>query len=294
MSLSRSQRIKLITEIGNRLGAEDYSLIDLTLKQFSQPRQDTWSGSRESYVMGMIQDGSDESLIELAQHLGYAVERSTNTRIEPEFWREGMFRLFISHLAVHKVWAARLQQALLHFGISSFVAHNDIEPTSEWQEQIEAALATCEGLVALLHPNFHLSKWTDQEIGFAMGRSVPVFSVRFGEVPYGFIGKFQAFNGAKKEPIELAEDLFESFRKNKQTQKRMSEILVRFFETSDTFAEAKTRVQYLSDMEVWEPSFSNRIKKAAEENYQISNSFGVPERVASLIQRRAAESKLSK
>jgi nucleoside 2-deoxyribosyltransferase len=57
----------------------------------------------------------------------------------------------------------------------------NIEPTKEWQNEIEAALSTCDALVALLHPGFHVSMWTDQEIGYAMGRGIPVYSVGFGQ-----------------------------------------------------------------------------------------------------------------
>ena len=52
-------------------------------------------------------------------------------------------------------------------------------PHLEWQVQIETALATCDTLVALLHDKFHASNWTDEEIGFAMGRGVPTFAVGF-------------------------------------------------------------------------------------------------------------------
>ena len=38
---------------------------------------------------------------------------------------------------------------------------------------------------------FQDSDWTDQEIGFAMGRKKPIVSVRMGTDPYGFIGKYQ-------------------------------------------------------------------------------------------------------
>jgi len=150
----------------------------------------------------MIEKAKDQTLLELAQHLGFVLEVSESSHIEPAFWRKGMFRLFISHLAGHRKWAGELQEALLPYGISSFVAHNDIEPTTEWQNQIETALSTCDALVALLHEKFHESKWTDQEVGFAMGRGVPVYSVHFGEAPYGFIGRFQAFNGVKTDPTQ--------------------------------------------------------------------------------------------
>src|ERR1043165_320621 len=110
------------------------------------------------------------------------------------------------------------------------------------------ALSTCDSLVALLHDNFHASNWTDQEIGFAMGRGVPTFAVRLGATPYGFIGRFQAFNGVKKAPSQLARELFDCFRNNKQTKKQMAEAVVSLFEASNSFADAKERIGFLEEI----------------------------------------------
>src|ERR1700730_5689497 len=112
MQLTTSQRINVMKEVGARLGAETWPLIDLTLKQFGLPVTDDWSGSSESYVLRMIEKASDEKLGELAQHLGYDQQFGTPSSIEPAFWRKGMFRVFISHLATHKKWAASLQESL--------------------------------------------------------------------------------------------------------------------------------------------------------------------------------------
>jgi len=285
MSLTPSQRIALISGIAERLGAESWSLIDLTLKQFKLPWTDQFSGTNKGYVQEMIENSSDQALIELAQHLGFDFEVTTSSHIEPAFWRKGMFRLFISHLAVHRKWAGEFQTALLPYGISGFVAHNDIEPTTEWQNQIETALSTCDALIALLHDKFHESKWTDQEVGFAMGRGVPVYSVHFGEAPYGFIGRFQAFNGNKIDPTELAHQVFKAYFKSKQTKKAIGEVLVRLFEQSGSFLEAKARIGYLEELDFWEPSFANRILSAAESNGQINGSWGVPARVEKLAKK---------
>src|SRR6185437_1790242 len=229
-----------------------------------------------------LERAKDATLSDLAQHLGFELNVSRTSNIEPEFWRDGMFRLFISHLASRRKVAAAIQEALWEFGISSFVAHNDIEPTSEWESQIELALSTCDALVALLHDKFHESKWTDQEIGFAMGRGVPVCSVRFGETPYGFIGRFQAFSGNQKRAEELAEEIFDAYRKNKQTQHRMSGVLVSLFEHSHSFAQAKTRIGYLEELNVWEPTFADRILAAVDDNSQVRDSWGVSDRVKQL------------
>ena len=183
MPLTPSERITLIKEIAQRLSNEDWPLVDVTLKQFSLPWTDEWIGGKDVYVIQMIQEGQDEALLDLGRHVGLQLH-PTGRGIEPPFCRPGMLKVFLTHLAAHRKCAADLQEALWGYGISAFVAHNDIVPTQEWQAEIETALPTCDALVALLHPEFHESNWTDQEIGFAMGRGVPVFSVRCGEDPY--------------------------------------------------------------------------------------------------------------
>ena len=132
MPLSASQRVALIKEIARRLCNEDWSMIDVALEQFGLPTSDQWGSSGEPYVLEMIKRAQDQALIDLALHVGYHFEASV-AGIDPPFWRKGMLRLFISHLAAHREFAKQLQEALLDYGISAFVAHSDIEPTKEWQ-----------------------------------------------------------------------------------------------------------------------------------------------------------------
>ena len=49
-----------------------------------------------------------------------------------------------------------------------------------------------DGFAALMTADFHDSDWTDQEIGYALARGIPVVPVRLERDPYGFLGKFQA------------------------------------------------------------------------------------------------------
>jgi hypothetical protein len=284
MPLNPSERVLLMKEIADRVSAESWPLIDVTLRQFSLPWSDEWRGEKDAYVLKMIENGSDQTLIDLAAHAGFRLSTQV-TGIDPPFWRPRLFRLFLSHLAAHCGVASQLQESLLPFGISAFVAHNDIEPTRDWQTQIETALATCDTLVALLHPDFHLSNWVDQEIGFAMGRGVPVFSVRFGQDPYGFIGRLQAFNGSGNSIDALALGLFTAYRTNKQTEGRMAHVLVTLFAESETFAVAKRRLTYLEQLEVWDTSFSERLESAIANNGQINGAWGVPDRVNVLIKK---------
>lgn len=283
MALDPSDRIKIIAEASRRLAGEGWPLIDLTLSQFGLPTTDTWSGEKDAYVIEMDSKATDDMLMALAHHVGFEVS-APEPGIDPPFWKENYVRVFLSHLSAHREFAAELQEAMDEYGLTAFVAHNDIEPTTEWQDEIETALSTCEVLIALLHNGFKESNWTDQEIGFAMGRGLPVFSVRYDQDPYGFIVRFQAFNGNGKEADFLAKEIFDVLRQHKQTQRRMAEILVARFESSYSFQNAKSNMELLEELNAWNKSFSERIEKAIESNSQIEGSWGVPERVGKLVE----------
>lgn len=77
--MNRSERIKLISEIADELADEEWSLIDLTLRQFELPWTDQWnSGDKRSYVMSMVEDADDQTLLDLASHLGLEQSDSPN------------------------------------------------------------------------------------------------------------------------------------------------------------------------------------------------------------------------
>lgn len=119
-------------------------------------------------------------------------------------WVPTGFRVFLSHKTEVKKETAELKAKLQLFGVSSFVAHEDIHPTQMWQDEIESALRSMDAFVALLTDKFHESLWTDQEVGFAVGRAVPIIAVRLGRDPYGFIGKFQALSCSwENAPVEI-------------------------------------------------------------------------------------------
>ncbi len=287
MALTASARIKLLTAVSHHLAAEEWPIIDLTLNQFGLPTSDTWSGTKDGYIIQMAKHADDDTVTGLAEHCGIPVEHGVaQPNVQAAFWKPDYFRLFLSHLAAHRKFAGELQQALEAYGIAAFVAHKDIDPTAEWQNEIELALSTCDALLALLHPDFHESDWTDQEIGFVMGRAMPVFSVTLGQIPYGFIGKTQAFNGTGKTPLTLGREIFDALRKNKQTQDKMAEIVVSLFENSSSFDVAKSRMTYLEELPIWKSGFAKRVKDAAESNGQILSAWGVPERVTALLKKK--------
>ena len=116
-------------------------------------------------------------------------------------WGKGEIRVFISHKAEDKILAKEIQKSFGVFGVATFVAHEDIEPMLEWQIEIVRALFSADLLVALLTAKFNESNWTDQEIGVAIGRRIPVIPMRIGKDPYGFIGKYQAIRETSASKI---------------------------------------------------------------------------------------------
>ncbi len=122
-------------------------------------------------------------------------------------WTAGFLRVFVSHLSTSRAKVAALKRELCHVGISAFIAHEDVEPSREWQSEIEAALASMDVLVALVEPGFRESAWADQEIGFALGRGVDVIPLLVGQDPHGFIAKIQGVRVKGKLAGPVAKDL---------------------------------------------------------------------------------------
>ena len=133
----------------------------------------------------------------------------SGTGITPDFWKDGYLKTFVSHLSSGRSKVSRLKAALEEWGMSAFIAHDDIKPSREWQREIEAALESMELLIAFIEPGFAKSDWTDQEVGYALGRRVEVIPIRVGQDPHGFIGKIQGVQAKGKVPHDVAESIVE-------------------------------------------------------------------------------------
>lgn len=282
MTLSKSKKVKLTKNIVLALADEEWVMIDFTLKQFGLPITDDWTGDKKAYLVEMLSGADDDSLRELAAHCDGDDDAAT---AELPYWKPGKLRVFLSHLSAKKEKASELQTALEANGMCSFVAHKDIHPTAEWQAEIETALQTCDLLIALVYPKFHDSDWCDQEIGWALGRGIPVFTIRLGSDPKGFVSRFQAFTGNGKTAEAIGEEILDAAITHKVLQEKIAEAIVTMFVESAHFHEAKSRIAKLEKLNYWDTSFSKRIKKAVKENYEISHAFGVPERAASLLKK---------
>jgi len=194
-------------------------------------------------------------------------QRTTTPETAKRIWGSRGFRVFLSHKDTVKMEATRLKEGLALFGISAFVAHKDIRPTKEWQEVIENALASMDALVALLTEEFHGSDWTDQEVGYALGRGVPVISVKRGKSPYGFIAKFQALSCKWDDtPLQLAKLLI--------AQPRMLNCYIEALPACPGFDEGNLLSQLFPHIDELSTSQIERLMAANNEHRQLRESFG--------------------
>lgn len=288
MPLTPSQRITLRKEIARRLSAQSWAEIDIALQEFNISTEYNWEGDEFHYAAAMLQGKSDAVLLGLASHLDIKTG-DDSVPLPPNFWEDGKLCVFISHLAKEKVYASKLQHELNAYGFSCFIAHEDITPDSEWQKEIEKALRTCDALVALLHHDFNKSSWTDQEVGYVLGRGAPVFSVRLGMDPYGLFGKKQAFNGFThgrvKEVNVVAKELFLACLKHSKTQGKLSDSIIRQFVDSRSFRNADINCTHIEQLEVWKSDYKDILREAVKSNTQIRDSWSVPKRIEAVINK---------
>lgn len=181
------------------------------------------------------------------------------------FWDFGYYNIFISHLTKDKISASNLKSALSYYGISSFVAHEDIEPTKLWANEIESALKTMHCLCAIITPDFNNSKWCDQEVGYALGRNVLVIPIRKGCDPYGLFGKVQGIQSNGKSANVLAKEIFHILCSNKLSQKTYLKTLASLLLNSKNEEEASKWLDLIRgikfiDSEIVEFIYSNYLK----------------------------------
>lgn len=278
-----SDRIHLIRDVAQALGQESWNLIDLTLRQFGLPWTDNWQGGndRKAYVMDMISESSDVALLELGKHVGAVSELETVEA--PTFWQEQKPRLFISHLSSTKKVVGALKVALESFGLAAFVAHDDIEPTREWQDEIEAALSTMDAMIAVLVPGFAESKWTDQEVGVAIGRRIPIVPLKAGLDPYGFIGKYQELQVKGKKHDAVAVEVTEILAGKPQIASKISRALVDKLKTSESWARSKSLMDLIEKCRNFSPEAVADLRAAAADNDEVGSAWGVPERIAKVV-----------
>ena len=215
--------------------------------------------------------------------------RNSSQRVIPvadtPFWLPGHFRLFISHLSVEKERATKLKNQLTSYAISSFVAHEDIQPTKEWQVEIEKGLFTMDGLVALLTPDFHASDWKDQEVGVALGRDIAIFPLRVGIDPYGLMGKYQGIQAMGRTLGDVAASIAHTILVNSRTRSKYITCLVEQLLASQFPKDATPKLAALENAEEIPADQLTRLREQTASNSALHNDASSLRRINAILEK---------
>jgi hypothetical protein len=280
MALTRGERFDSITKVADSLVENDLPQIELALDTFGAPDLNRWEyeGGKE-YVFARLRSADDDVIVELKSYFeGQGASVAVPESDGP--WRDGHIRLFLTHTHSNKVLAKEVRDRLLLYGIDTFVAHEMIEVSKEWQEEIELALATCDALAALVTKDLINSAYCDQEVGFAMGRRIVVIPVRQEADPHGFFAKYHGAPGDQGPYGHwmIADGIFDALIRNSKTKDKMGPAVVRRYCTSKSFDRARENTQFLIDMhkEMWTDQMVDEVEKAGGENSQLDLGVWTP------------------
>jgi hypothetical protein len=221
-----TERLELAEQIACELQSRyTFAELDRFLSAFGIDVSRTeWGNSKRVYARDILSAESEELLRAVAEELDMDPRTAAGRVVNfPEAWRDTTdFRLFISHISKDKAVAHRLKEALAAYSIAGFVAHDDIEPTSAWEREIERGLLTMDAMVAVLTEGFSKSHWCQQEVGFALGRGAKVISFKWGEDPVGFLSKDQALPRRSRTADEIAVEIDRLLAKDSRTAGRLT------------------------------------------------------------------------
>ena len=264
--------IELFVEIEDRLEAIEKRI----LKEVTSLRR----GAGNEHISAVtIRSAPDSSPV--SPHLA----DESGAKGPPTFWESKHFRVFISHVATYKSQAQELKVAFKKFGISSFVAHEDIEPTKKWMEEIQTALSSMDSIVAVITPDFIQSKYCDQEVGIGMGLGRLVVPIRMGADPYGFLGKYQGMSSYGKTLEQVANEVFSILARHDMTRIKVATAVVEQIYGAESFAASKRLTGLLDRLPVITGDHARRLRQSVADNSQVSASFGVSDRIESILGR---------
>lgn len=234
------QKIKSIAEpVVN--GYDDLYLERVYIYPIAEP-DDSWRGG----VARPVQASTDEAA---------------------RLWKEGHFRLFLSHSSANKEFGAELKESLGKVKVDVFVAHEDIEPNLTWQQEIKLALASCHSLLFLATETSNQSWWCQQEVGWGLGRGVLVTSYMLEKEPVGFANGLQGWKVRKHDLLEIRKKLLTMFAKDDRTEPSMHEPLVQLVQSSKTAEQIDYALDYLELLKSLNQSDLERISTVTSQPF---------------------------
>lgn len=149
---------------------------------------------------------------------------------------------FISYQTADKQVAGKLKEILSKYNIDSFLAHEDIDVSEEWQKEIFKYLKKSNIFICILSKNYLESNYCIQESGIAAIKNMTIISLSLDDTnPPGFISKYQG-EKVKFEKLSI-EDIIPGLLKYGKNEG--IRVIIELLGNSSTFREAEHNFEYI-------------------------------------------------
>ncbi|MEP1145471.1 MAG: toll/interleukin-1 receptor domain-containing protein [Henriciella sp.] len=251
------------------------------------------SAAQGEFVHEVHFEYMDESDRQIAQAPTLDSASKPTVEAQSRLWKPDTIKMFISHRDTSKVKAHDLAEQLENYGISSFVAHDSIEPDEDWQNEIEKALQTMDVLLAFITDDLFDSPWTNQEIGYALARDVPIISIKLERTdPVGFIRNRQAIKGSFSNMAMNAAKIWATITKRFSGKAVYRMAVLKRFASSNSFARAGQAFDAVTKLPDLTQAEMDAIISAYNQNDQISGCYAITDhnRFLNFINRTSSKS----
>lgn len=297
--MKSGEKIRLITEAVDSLEERNVADAQLVLRTFNAETYDPDFNQEpdRDYFMGRCETLDEDDLRGLHDFLvgeDAALGSNAPTR---GIWGDNPVKVFISHRHEDAAFASAVNKILRErHGIDAFVAHQDIAPSAAWRATIRHALSTCDFLVAILHEKFHDSQWCDQEVGWALGRDIPVMPVRraphVGQRFDGFMEEHQDLLLAPRHgdgSSFLAQQILENVVDDPRTKSIGLSALIEAFVNSGSYDRTRTTWALIEKQPTLTTEHLRRLEYAVQTNNQVYDGVAeagkVPDLVKQLVEK---------
>jgi len=239
----------------------------------------------QKLIRGVVKEITDEELQYIQQNL-YLLECN--------------LKVFISYSNKDKEIAGKVKKSLESLGLNSFLAHEDIVPSQEWQKEILNNLKEAKIFIPILTPNFKESNWTDQETGMAIAYDLEIIPISLKKSfetvlinPYGFISRYQALrieydpDTLNQNPDEIINELQEKLTDvliNKENLKdKVKNCYVNALIESENYNDANFKSNIFYKFEPYNKEQSREIILGYILNDQLNNAFRASNKIKMFI-----------
>ncbi len=183
-----------------------------------------------------------------------------------------MMKIFISYLSVESLLAGNIKDELDANGFETFLAHEDIQPTKIWMDNIFQNLKDTDIVLVLLTKGFSKSIWCNQEVGMGLALEKLVIPVKIDQDPEGFLSKYQALKHEREEKFSIKKMLSIIAASEKYGQ-LFRDFLIETLENSNSYIDAEKNANKITGIKDFTTRQLEKIMRISISNNQIHYGF---------------------